>query len=493
MRIIPQLDRNPKLVDLAQTPTGKFGLLLAFAVLLRLNAEELYLQLAALLALPSFFPRRRMALLSVGTGCWLLVHPLWKHAGVIGWVAASEGIKPGLGLVLGSAWALGMAFGGMGVLLRFIRKRPRNFVARRPVLWMVCAFLSLLAAAGTLPLHGLARVAIWTLLTVASPYLWYFAYALGNAASKSPEPYRFQFGTFFPFWTGSGNWAVPIGKGASYLRKVEAGPAQDLAIVQLKAVKLLLWVLLLRLIYVAFHLLAFADMSGPAMALGRTYGLNLHNFGVISLDNALNLSEAGHPPGLAMRWAAVIAHFFDAILAVSIIGNVVVACIRMAGFNVLRNSYKPLYSTTVAEFWNRLYYYFKELLVEFFFFPTYIRYFKKYPRLRLAAATFAAATVGNILFHFCRDIHLVFEFGFARAVTGFQVYAFYAIVLGAAITVSQLRGKRVTEPRPLFRRVLASIGVSGFYCLLEIFDYEGRSHSLATHLAFFASLFQVAP
>jgi hypothetical protein len=36
--------------------------------------------------------------------------------------------------------------------------------------------------------------------------------------------------------------------------------------------------------------------------------------------------------------------------------------------------------------------------------------------------------------------------------------------------------------------MLSSAGVVGFYCLLGVFNYEGRSHSLRTHLVFFWSL-----
>ena len=38
----------------------------------------------------------------------------------------------------------------------------------------------------------------------------------------------------------------------------------------------------------------------------------------------------------------------------------------------------------VVEFWNRFYYYFKELLVEFFFYPVYARYFRNHQRRRLS-------------------------------------------------------------------------------------------------------------
>ncbi len=66
---------------------------------------------------------------------------------------------------------------------------------------------------------------------------------------------------------------------------------------------------------------------------------------------------------------------------------------------MFRNTYKPLLAETIVEFWNRYYYYFKELLVNFFFFPVFTRYFKQSPRLRMAAAVFAAAFFGNMYYH----------------------------------------------------------------------------------------------
>jgi len=176
---------------------------------------------------------------------------------------------------------------------------------------------------------------------------------------------------------------------------------------------------------------------------------------------------------------------------VAIYGNQAVACCRMAGFCILRNTYRPLQSQTIAEFWNRYYYYFKELLVEIFFFPTYLRYFKKYRRLRTFVATIAAATLGNMIYHFCRDFHYVAEMGLGAALAGFQVYAFYTLVLGLGIGFSQLRASRAgsAHEASFGRRLLASAGVIAFFCLLEVFDYEPRSHTLGTHLAFFLNLF----
>ena len=492
MQVVPQLDTYPRLIGLVQTPAGKIAAATAFGLLLLLNGETLFLELAAIVAVLSFFPRYRRPLISAGTLYWLLVHPNWIRQGLIRKVAEAEGLPGDWRLVLGAVAVLCAIFCALGVLLRTRRTRPRHFIARRPVLILVGSFLLLLAAAGTVSLHGWSRVALWMVLALAGPYLWFFSYALADCASKNADPYWSQFGTFFPFWVGSTSSSTPMGKGAAYLRKVEARGPKELAVVQLKAIKLLIWLLILHLALLVFRAIVYGDVSRESLALVGSHGLQPWSMGVPTLAAALDQTAAGHPPALPMAWAGVVAHFLEALLVVPLTGNMVVACIRMAGFNVLRNTYKPLYATTIAEFWNRFYFYFKELLVEFFFFPTYVRYFKNHRRLRLAAATFAAATLGNMVYHFCRDADYVFELGFWRALAGFQVYAFYAAALGAAIVLSQWRGKRAPDSLSFPRRILSAVGVLGFYCLLEIFDYEGRNHSLGTHLAFFASLFPLA-
>ena len=106
-------------------------------------------------------------------------------------------------------------------------------------------------------------------------------------------------------------------------------------------------------------------------------------------------------------WAAIYCDLFRRVLSLCVSGHVIVGYLRLCGFNVFRNTYKPLLAETIVEFWNRYYYYFKELLVNFFFFPTFTRYFKRNPRLRMFAAVFAAAFVGNMYYHVIEDESLV--------------------------------------------------------------------------------------
>jgi len=489
MRLVPQLDTYPRLVTLAQTPLGKIAATTAFGLLLVLNGEPLALEIAAIVAILSFVPAHRRVIVSAATLCWLLFHPNWIPMALIRKVAASEHLDVDFGLKLAAGAAVCAVLCTQAAWVRILRNRPDHLLGRRPVFVLVFSYLCLFAMAGALPLHGLARVALWILLAVLGPYLWFFAYALTERTSTNPDSYPIQFGTFFPFWVGSRGSFTPIGKGGAYLRKVEVRTAEELALIQLRALKLLVWLFLLNIVLAVVRILAYGELSPLVADFCRTHGFHIPNLGAPTLEAAIDRTAAGTPVALYLRWAAVLAQFMDGLLAMSISGNLVVACVRMSGFNVLRNTYKPLSSATIAEFWNRFYFYFKELLVEFFFFPTYIRYFKQHRRLRLAAATFAAATLGNLIYHFCRDIHYVSDLGLWPAVAGLQVYAFYAVVLGAAIAISQLRGKRPPlGSLPFHRRMLSSAGVVGFYCLLGVFNYEGRSHSLRTHLVFFWSL-----
>ena len=174
-------------------------------------------------------------------------------------------------------------------------------------------------------------------------------------------------------------------------------------------------------------------------------------------------------------------------------GGVIVAGARMAGFRLLRNTYKPLAARTIAEFWNRYYFYYKELLVDHFFYPTFFRCFRNHKRLRLLFATFVAACLGNFIYHFIRDIHFVVELGFWRALIGEQSHAFYTLLLATGIGISQMRQPAVNVSGGwLQTRVLPCLWVVGFFCVLHVFDAPlDREHTVWQRAQFLFHLFGV--
>jgi len=331
-------------------------------------------------------------------------------------------------------------------------------VLRRPTLSLLLAFLVLVVVTQATFMAGTPRVLLWSFLMTFQPYLWFLAYGLADAG-KERSPVWQRLSVFHPFW---GSTLTPFGKGLSYLRRFEAKTPEELAVTQLKGIKLAAWSLILAIGKICLAELVHGQLRLPAF------------------DDNLLQYLAGHPQSRFVGWVSVVVFFADDLLGLTVFGGIIVATARLAGFRLLRNTYRPLESATLAEFWNRYYFYYKELLVDHFFYPTFIRYFRGHRRLRMFFATFAAACVGNLLFHFIRDIHFVGEMGLWRAVIGEQSHAFYTFVLAISVGLSQMRRAPQPAPRGWLRgRLLPCLWVSGFFCLIHIFDAPlDREHSL---------------
>jgi hypothetical protein len=487
LKVVPQLDKYPQLVSFGQTALGKAALLGAFAVGLLANHENSWIEMTVAMALMVCFPVRRRLLASLVGLYWLFFHSTWLNWTFLRALAKTEGQKTDWTLTALVSGILAVVFCGFGVFFHYVRRvrgRRVSLWTKRPVWCLLTAYAAVLATAGLLPLGGMMRLSVWCVIAITAPYLWYFSYALKDALAKTPDGASLQFGTVRPFWGGTN---VPYPKGAADLRRIEAQNSEDLSVTQLKAIKLLIWAFILRIPLLALQVFVYGKPARGLGSIGFAHW-NAPNLAVPELEAALQLVAL--PVHIA--WESVIAHFAEAMLEITVSGSIIIACCRMAGFNALRNTYRPLESRTVAEFWNRYYYYFKELMVDFFFFPVFTRYFKKYRQCRLFAATMAAATLGNMLFHFFRDYRYVAQIGLWRALVGFQVYAFYTTVLGLGIGISQLRGhgkERSRAEAKWWRRALATACVLSFFCLLEIFDLEGRSIGLGQCLRFFLHLF----
>ncbi len=448
-RLIPRIEAYPGAVSFAQTPLGKVVLLVAFGLGVRVflpalaSVPVLMLPLAFITFMPEY-RRFILALTPIALSVMETVHqPLL------------------LGLTL-SAIAL-------GILLYWCAMRwPKSRFGQRPLLFLLTGFTVLILFACAAPSHSFAYSFLWTLVGVMVSYIWFFCYALTDRGSKPGNDLTLELTSFRPLWGSTG---TPFPKGAAYLRRIEAKNPEQLAIVQLKGLKLLLWVLLLGLFQFFWVKFFHGYLRIPTS------------------DQALAMSVHRTPVVWHLRWESLILAFFELILSISIMGHRIIACCRMAGFNALRNTYRPLSSTTIAEFFNRFYYYFKELLVDFFFYPAFLRYFKGHKRMRMIFATFAAAFFGNGLYHFTRDWEIIRDMGLWKALANYQTMLFYNALLTAGLCISQMR-KRKPAPAGFFRGHLLSVfGVGLFYCLLSVFEISERVYPLAEHLRFFASLF----
>jgi hypothetical protein len=312
--------------------------------------------------------------------------------------------------------------------------------------------------------------------------LWRLGYLLlsgqrGRMAGTTPRDHLMY---LYPFWGGS---KTPYGKGLDYLGRHEARTDEALARAQLAGLKLFALALAWKAALALMDGVVYGDPASPVTrALG---GLNL---GLVRFGRLL-AGEA--QPGLVVAWLSVYAELVRQVLKLAVRGHEVVGILRLAGFNVFRNTYKPLLAASVVEFWNRYYFYFKELLAEFFFFPTFARWFKRQPRLRMFAATAMAAGAGNMYYHLLQREGTLLQADLAGVWWSLHSRALYCALLAAGIYVSMLREQRrrgrpaaPADPATWARRIL---GVWTFYGVIHIWGLDSP-HTFTQRTRFFLSL-----
>ncbi|MBF0270642.1 MAG: hypothetical protein HQL98_01015 [Magnetococcales bacterium] len=264
-----------------------------------------------------------------------------------------------------------------------------------------------------------------------------------------------------------GSSQVPYGKGLDYLYSKRATGRLDLARIQLAGIKLLI---LASIWDSALDLLdwSFFDSADGAIPLFK-----LHHI------NELIILSATRMPDPITVWGSLIMDMVYETTQLAIVGHLIIGCLRLFGFNLFRNTYKPLLAKTLIDFWNRYYFYFKELLVDFFFFPVYLSYFKQHPKWRIFAATMASAFFGNLYYHILQHFDRLIINGEILSFARFTSYVFYTFILGIAIFVSILReqnqrGKH-SAPCTTLVTIRKVAGVWIFFAILRIWDRTDSS------------------
>lgn len=460
-RRLAPFESEPSVIAFVQTPAGRAVLAALFGGLLYLRLQQWMPLLFA--AASAWLPARYRRVVVATTGFGLVIaDPFWFNMQIFSAIAAREGVG-GISGMAQYAAGLGLIAVCCGVT-GFAAWRRTSLPARRPVLCQLTAQAALMLLCGSGWFQGGVLIGLWAAVLILAPAMWFICYAIVDLRGPGPAAPLLR-----PFWSMSG---TPFGKGWNYLSKFEAKTPEQLAVTQLKGTRLLAWALVLdavrRVLVVTVHGQAGVPVFATVMAVAL---------------------RGGHSPWY-ICWASLIAAFAENLLEISVWGHTVIAIARFGGFRLLRNTYRPLESQTIAEFWNRYYFYFKELLVDFFFYPAFLRFFRKSEGLRIAFATFIAACVGNMAYHFTRDSFYISTVGLKQAIIGFQTYAFYCVMLTAGICISQWRSRRRKPGAPsLRRRVTASAGVMLFFCLLHVFDDERRTYSLMDHARFLLQMF----
>ncbi len=466
---VPPIDTYPIVIAFAQTAVGKLMLFGAFAVLMK-PLSTMWFELTVTAAIVSLAgPYRHLAAL-LCTAAMLVQTPHWFNFDGVHHVAYQEGVRGILhpeNLRIATLVACVPIAAAVLHLARRFRDHP---LGRRPLLLQHLLCFAMLGLTSSHLLHGLPQTLLWSVMAVFMAYFWFLAYALLDQRSRQPQPILFHFATFHPFYAAPS--VVPMGKGAANWRSVEAKDAEELAVTQLKGLKLLGWAFFLKAVVWSMDRLVY------------------DRIGIPRLEDAFEVFLGGGEVPSSLGITSILVNFPEQLLNMAVWGHIIIASARLAGFRMLRNSYRPLSSRSIAEFWNRYFYYFKEILVHVYFYPTYLRCFKNHPRLRIAFATFMAAGVGNFFFHFILGSSRIAEMGLVDALIDAQTYAFYCVMLSGGIILSQVRTHKPDPNAGWWRaQFVPSLGVAAFFCFLSFFDGPQRHVALAQHFAFLFHIF----
>jgi hypothetical protein len=377
-------------------------------------------------------------------------------------------------LLFALLWLCFQAASNFKALPGFVRRHP--LISLHLVYWGLLLFLL-----NTTPELGEWRSILIGVAVMGPLLIWRCSYLLQSGQYGRVASTRFRDHLMY-LWPAYGGSDTPYGKGLDYLSRNEAKSADELARSQLAGFKLLLLSLLWSITKYLMDGLVYGEDNAVTAALGGS------TLGVPRLNDIAD--QPGSAP-LWASWASIYCELVRQVLKHAANGHAIIAILRIFGFNVFRNTYKPLLAESLVSFWGRYYYYFKELLVNFFFLPTFAQLgtkLRNWPNLRLLAAVFASAFVGNVYYHSLDPYHLLVNWHMPWS------RVFYCFLLAVGIFVSMWREKRRAGEAPAAgtgRRVLRIAGVWTFFAIIFIWNTQAKE-AFSTRTTFFLSLFGLA-
>jgi hypothetical protein len=443
--------------QLAQTPLGRIVILIAASGLLIWHGVPVLGPLA--LVLIFIWPDQRRSILSLAAVLMVfdrffvrqgLEYSASSFAAIVDWPVPWLKV-----LVLTAATVFG---------LYLVYQIARNFQRLpSPVRKSPFVFLHL-GVAGT---FGLVYVfpGLFVIAELIPWLLWRICFLLQFAQRGKIAETRFTDHLFY-LWPMVGSSGSPYGKGLAYLSSREAKDDSTFAAARLSGLKLLVLAAVWELVLQLFNMVIYGQpQERPAFELGMNLGLPTLTQAVVAENT-----------GILTAWISVLVELIRIVLHYAVIGHVIVGFLRLCGFNIYRNTYKPLLSESIIEFWGRFNYYFKELMVEFFFYPTFLKARRLNKHLRLLLAVFAAAFIGNMYYHVIETPVLI---GTGDLSTVWEVWGprlIYCLALTIGIWVSMLRQQKArgaSTEKSLPQRLRSIAGVWVFYGVIRVWNLDG--------------------
>lgn len=459
IKIIPPIESNQILNEFTQKPIGKIILFCTFSFLIYLNTFGVnkYILLThqhvwdkiLIIGLFFFLPKYKKIIFPISTIYWLVSYFYPQFIQVPFMFLVYKSKEPHL---LYESCIL--------FLFLFLTSHLTLKKIRHNTTLAIISYIIALILISTFPMSAYLRNLLHGSFLLFSLLFWHWMYSL-----KYNFPIKEALQSSFSFW----NWSpLPIPKSFVDLEK-SSNNISDLTKLRLRALKLLVWTSILSVLeFLIFKVKIYFNIPS-----------------LVSLIGSQSVQES-----IFIRWIALFTDFISNMLTITVGSHFAIACIRFCGWNVKRNVYSPLQAKSISDFFNRYYYYFKELLLDLFFYPAYFSFFKNSPNIRLFIATLLSAGLGNFLFHFMLDYSKIINLGFIGAIISSSSYSLYCFLLSIFLFFSQRsRLKAVNKIQGFLTTFIIKIRILAVFLFLNLLlNSSGRS-GLTNILRFAQSLF----
>jgi len=224
-----------------------------------------------------------------------------------------------------------------------------------------------------------------------------------------------------------------------------------------------------RLLWLAMGYLVLADWARNLLLDGLSMlGLEVHGGYIIHMvDHFMAGGEVSPATVLAtsfldtLRWTLRfigVVHFKVGIW-------------RICGYDLATYFDRPWLSTNLVTFWARYTYYYREFLLRAFYYPVFLHFFKKRPRLRMVVATVAAAGVGNLIWGHVTAYMFHRGATFGELLNILHTWPYYLFLsVGTALTALYLlEFAKKKKRRPWTRSPWIATDVLASFCTMQYF------------------------
>jgi len=175
--------------------------------------------------------------------------------------------------------------------------------------------------------------------------------------------------------------------------------------------------------------------------------------------------------------------------------GLLIAFLRLLGFKIKRGVYKPHYATNFAQFFQRVYFYYNSILVQFFFFPIsrLLRHLNFGRKIHVLISIIFSIFLGGIFLEFIKSIELIVTLGPFKTFQIILNRALYFVGIGLASGLSVIWIKPISIEKEIKFHPLRFTVIYSIYSIFFFLQGNLSIGNLQDRVTLLLSLFTITP